>query len=321
MKTAIIGGGICGLYLAWKLSEKGEEITVFERKNQIGNDVCSGLFSRRILDFIPLSAGLIENKINSVFLHFPGKTIAVDFSKEFYLMSHYGLDNLIAELAQKAGAEIILNKNISSLPEGFDRIIGCDGANSFVRRSLKLPDPQYRLGILGLTNSTETELTETRSLLINRDRVSVDTWPCKNGFIWKIPKSNGIEYGIIAPPQNAKTIFNDFLKKNKIKIENIKAKLIPQGLIIPKNPLITLCGDASGLTKPWSGGGVIWGLKAADILLKNFPDFLGYRDEARKFFFPKIIFAKSAINIIDFLGFNLPFLLPKKNEIESDFLF
>ena len=95
---------------------------------------------------------------------------------------------------------------------------------------------------------------------------------------------------------------------------------MPQGLIIPKNPKVTLCGDAAGLTKPWSGGGVIWGLTAANLLLKNFPDFIKYQKEAKKFFLPKIILSKAAKKMVYFLGFNLPWFLPKNPKIESDFL-
>ena len=60
MKVAIIGAGICGLYLALKLSESGSEVTVFEKKEKIGKEVCSGLVSERILDFIPESQKLIQ---------------------------------------------------------------------------------------------------------------------------------------------------------------------------------------------------------------------------------------------------------------------
>lgn len=307
MRVAIIGGGISGLYLAWKLSEKKHDITVFERKKEISNNACSGLFSQRILEFIPESRKLIQNKIDHVFLHFPKKTVKVEFSRNFFVMSHSELDRLVADLAYKAGAKIILNSNISSIPKEYDRVIGCDGANSFVRKELGLSEPNYRLGILGFLDKPYSESY-------------VETWPCKNGFIWKIPRGKETEYGILAKPKEAKIILNEFLNKNNIVLKRIESKIVPQGLIIPSNPLITLCGDAAGLTKLWSGGGVIWGLSAAEILLKTFPDFLKYRKAMRRFFIPKIILSKTAVKLVYFLGFKMPWLLPKRTRIESDFL-
>jgi len=309
MKIGIIGGGICGLYLSWKLSEAGHEVFVFERKSEIGNKICSGLFSERIFNFVPQSKKLVQNTIKSAVLRFPKKTIYLNFSKNFFVMSHYELDRLIAELAKQAGTEIILNSNISYFLEGYDKIIGCDGANSFVRKSLRLPDPELRLGILGFSGQASSENF-------------VEIWPHKeSGFIWKIPRAKETEYGIISKPQAANAIFDNFLNENKIILREKSARLIPCGFSIPQNKIITICGDAAGLTKNWSGGGVIWGLTAADMLLKNFPDFLKYEKETRKFFMPKIIISKFATKAVYYLGFNFPYLLPKKANMESDFLF
>ncbi len=186
-------------------------------------------------------------------------------------------------------------------------MIGCDGALSAVRQSLNLPNPEFRIGIQGFIDK------EDHSSF-------VETWPVKNGFIWKIPRGKETEYGIIAKPKEAKILFEKFLEKNNLRLEKIKSALIPQGLIIPSNASITLCGDAVGLTKPWSGGGVIWGLMAADLLLKNFPDFLKYQKELKKLFLPKIILSKLATKMAYLLGFKMPWLLPKNIKIESDFL-
>ena len=320
MKVAIIGAGICGLYLGWKLSEKGYQVTVFEKKSEIGKKVCSGLFSERILDFIPQSQKLIQNQITSVLIHFPKKTLKIEFSKKFLVMNHFELDNLVADLAKKAGAKIILNYNtarndldvfLDVFKEEFDRIIGCDGPNSFVRESLGFPDPNFRLAIQGFTPAP---------LLEKSGGGFIETWPIKSGFIWKIPRRGETEYGIIEAPETAKPLFEKFLKTKNLNLERTSSAIIPQGLVIPSNSKITICGDAMGLTKPWSGGGVIWGLTAADFLLKNFPDFVKYQKETKKFFLPKIIFSKIAVKMVYFLGFNFPWLLPKNVKIEGDFL-
>lgn len=310
MRIAIIGAGICGLYLARKLAERGEQVTVFEKRNKIGKEVCSGLFSDRILEFIPESKNLIQNQIDYTLIHFPRKTIRIKFSRQFLVMEHAALDRLAADLAQKSSAKIILDYNVPRSVLGtlrFERVIGCDGALSETRRSLRLKDPEFYLGIRGFVQKED---------FVNY----VETWPTRNGFIWKIPRGKEVEWGIMEKPTGAKRIFDSFLAKNNIKLQNIKSWLIPQGLISAENSKVALCGDAAGLTKPWSGGGVVWALTAACLLLKTFPDFIEYQKELKKFFKPKITLSRLIKKGVYFLGFNLPWVLPKSRQIESDFL-
>ncbi len=305
--TAIIGAGVCGLYLAWKLSQKGVNVSVFERKKVIGKQVCSGLFSERILKFIPGSRHLVENTIHYALLHFPVKDLRLNFSKNFFVMEHAELDRVAAEEARRQGAEIILGKKIDKLPEGFKKIIGCDGALSQVRNILQLKKPRMRLGI-------QTQLKKED----HSDFVEV--WPTRKGFLWKIPRGSSTEYGIIEEKERAKEMFDAFLRERGITSEKIGSALIPQGFTVPKTNDVTLCGDAAGLTKPWSGGGVIWGLKAADILVKHFPDFPKYERELKGSFLPRIVLSRAATEIVGVLGPALVLLAPKSVKIESDFL-
>jgi flavin-dependent dehydrogenase len=312
MKVAIIGAGICGLYLAWKLSENGQEVIIFEKKAEIGKEVCSGLVSERILEFVPESKKLIQNKIDYCLIHFPKKTLKIEFARNFLVMSHFELDHLVAKLAEKSGAKILLNYNVTlpflvTLTKAFNMVIGCDGPNSEVRQFLELKNPQFYLGIRGFIEKSDKSNF-------------VETWPTSSGFIWKIPRGRKIEYGIIEKSREAKKLLDNFLKRKNIRLESLNSALIPQGLIIPKNQKITLCGDAMGLTKPWSGGGVVWGLTAADIFLKNFPYFSRYQKEIKKFFLPKIILSKMAKKLVYFFGFNFPWIFPKEVKIEGDFL-
>lgn len=312
MKVAIIGAGVTGLYLAWKLAEKRHEVTVFEKREKIGKETCSGLFSKKVLEFIPQSKELIQNEIESVLIYFPKRSLKVKFSDKFLLISHFELDNLVLNLAQKSGAQILLGNNVTkqgliTLQNSFDRIIGCDGALSEVRKILGFKKSQFRLGIQGFVNEKKFQN-------------SVEAWPVKDGFVWRIPRRNITEYGIILNPSEAKKFFDDFCQRNNLHLQGIKSALIPRGLVLPKTGKITLCGDAAGLTKPWSGGGVIWGLMAAGMLLKNFPDFLEYKKTVENFFSGKILFSKMMTRLVYFLGVKMPWVLPRESKIEGDFL-
>ncbi len=313
MKLAIIGAGINGLYLAKKLSERKINVTVFEKEKEIPKKACSGLFSERIFEFLPEAEKIIENKIDFAKIHFPKKEIEINFKKKFFVLDHYQLNKILFQSVKKK-VKIFFNFKVKpltilSLRKAFDKIIGCDGANSQVRKFLKLKEPEFYLGIQGFL--------ACECVCANY----VETWPTKSGFIWKIPRGKEIEYGILEKPKEAKEIFEKFLKEKNLKLEREKLAIIPQGFSIPKQKDITLCGDSIGLTKPWSGGGVIWGLMAANLLLKNFPDFLEYRKEMKKFFLLNILFSKLTKKLIYFFGFNFPYFLPSKFKIDGDFLF
>jgi flavin-dependent dehydrogenase len=330
MKTAIIGGGICGLYLAKILAQKGNEVVVFEKKKTIGKECCSGLFSSRLFDFIPEAKFLSSNQINGCLINFPKRTIKLRFRQPFFTIEHDQLDLLMAGFAAQAGADIRLGETVDSakldkIVNDYDRVIGCDSALSIVRDRLCGCNDQI---IAGLQRSDHCKMGWLQFWLgiqafekksDNSDLV--ETWATKNGFLWKIPRGSDIEWGIMEKPNVARKLFDDFVAKKNLKLERLRSAIIPQGLAIPKNNKITLCGDASGLTKPWSGGGVIWNLTQANILLKNFPNFIQYRKEAIRFFSLRIFCGNLAKSLAYGAGFNFPHIIPQNLNLDGDFLF
>lgn len=83
-RVAIVGAGVIGLYLAWQLSLKGHEVSVYEKKSEkyFGDKPCSTLVSERIKDFIPIEDDFIENKIIGCLINFPQKTVQLNFSSD-----------------------------------------------------------------------------------------------------------------------------------------------------------------------------------------------------------------------------------------------
>jgi len=322
MEIGIIGCDINGAYLAWKFAEKGHDVMVFDQRKKIGKEACSGLISQRIWDFIPENRRLVKHKIYSVHVHFPKKTLEMKFNPEMLVFDRKKLDNYVLDLARKAGANINLGKTFSKIfyyrgkrPQisvfnekgksdvyQFDVVIGSDGASSDLRNELGLNDPDFRLGIM--TYKREK----------GKDK-HVDVWPTQNGFKWKIPRKTNVEYGIMENLDVAKKEFKKFAKAKKI-----YSAVIPQGNVSTGRKYAALCGDAAGLTKPWSGGGVIWGLTAADILIDSFPNMLRYNRRMKTYFRFKSFVGKLVMKIGTFIGNNTPFLLPKTMRFDSDWV-
>lgn len=307
-KVAIIGAGLCGLYLANKLSEKRVKVYVFEKEKVIGKKKCSSLYSERIFDFIPNIERFIENEINKAYIYFPKKRIKLIFKKKFFVFNREGLENFLFEDSLKKGVKFFLGREVRDIPQGFDRIIGADGSFSVVRKMI-YKDGNKLSAILGYE-----DLKDKSDI--------VENWPHrKGGFIWRIPRGNSVEYGILGNDWGIEEIFEKFIKSSNIRLKKRFFGVIANDFYVPVREDITLCGEAAGLTKPWSGGGVIWGLKSVDILINNFPDFRKYSRDLKNFFRLKIITSKFITKTVYFLGFNLPYFLPSEIKVDNDFLF
>ncbi len=320
-RVGIVGCSINGSYLAWKLS-KENEVIVFEKNKFIGEKPCSGLISERIWNFIPKNEKLIENFIDEAIVHFPNKDVKLKFHPRMLVMNRKLLDQYVSKLAKENGANILLNNEVKKVyffkdkkPQiladkvyEFDYLIGCDGFNSIVRKAIGIKEPKYKLGIYTYKSKK------------NKSNF-VDVYPSENGFAWIIPRGSSVEYGLLEDVDKAKDKFNKFCKSKKIKPDKIYSHIIPEGLVKAEAGKVALCGDAIGLTKPTSNGGVIWGLTACNFLLKNFPNFKKYDNDIKRFFEPKIFYSKATLLAGKFLVKRLPSIIPKEMWFDGDMMF
>lgn len=315
-KIAIIGGGIIGLYLGWKLSQKGEKVIVFEKKKEDLADFkcCSGLISERIKGFIPISDEMIKNIIESCKITFFNKVVQLFFQPNHLALDRELLIRDLIALNRVAGTELKFGEEILDIPLGFEKIIICDGANSFLRKKMGLPNPNFKLGAQLIVDE-------------KNDNNYVETFSLPSGFCWKIPRGDVTEYGIMTDYWRLNKEFDSFLTSwgKNIKSGAYHAAVIPQpkfsfnSLIFSNRKDVFLCGDAMGLTKPWSGGGVIWGLTAADILIKNIENSFDYKKEIQKKFYYVIFKGYISNFLVKWIGKYFSFLLPSKIVYDNDF--
>lgn len=270
----IVGGGPVGLYTA-SLLQKDFKVLVLEKEKELGKKACSGLYSKKIFEFVP-QGHFIENEIDGCTLYSPSgskkhfeikqKPFVVD-REEFNKFLAEGLENL------KIGCKVEVieflqdSKNSKTKTNGTNDgvkvktnqgefhseiIIGADGSRSIVRQHWQAKPFEIVSGLIGMVEQDDS----------SRDvGVWFDKKLTEDGFLWKIPRGKRIEYGMLGLDVSYTKLEKFFGLKNYQKI----AAPIPVGLQKSFFERTLLIGDAASQTKPWSLGGVLFGFLAANV--------------------------------------------------------
>ena len=278
---AVVGLGPPGAQFARRAAEAGYDVVGFER-GRVGEPLaCSGHVSRDIWDYLPddARADLLQNEITGARFRLGGPNAT---PYPFYktdpisnVIDRVGLDRTLADLADSAGATIKEEHVVTDVeehahsvevsvtgPDGAETleskiVVGADGPRSTVRRLLGLPDPEELLsGVLVHTAAPdEGDFVDVH--------LTVPTF-----FAWRIPRGPaGVEFGLAAPPEYDTTDRLDhLLEAYDVEADARFAGTIPIG---PPETVTSrrsfLLGDAAAQTKPFTGGGILYGLRAADI--------------------------------------------------------
>ncbi len=272
----IIGAGPAGSYLAYLLAREGKDVTLVEEHDAIGSPVqCTGIVTGSIEKFIKLPKRVIANRCRKVVA--VSKSRRITASVDEIVMWRNEFDQFLAEMAQKAGAKILLghkfvsltgnsiavkNKSSGKIKEvKADAIVGADGPSSAVARAAGIPhNNRFYIGMQAKvklemdTSSFETHFGED--------------YP--EFFGWVVPESEDTVRLGLGATRDARPLFYRFLGKitGKREICCWESGIIP--IYNPRQQIqkgnVYLIGDAATQVKATTGGGIIPGMKAAHTL-------------------------------------------------------
>ena len=100
-----------------------------------------------------------------------------------------------------------------------------------------------------------------------------------DGFLWRIPRGSRTEYGMLGRSVSYRNLEEFF----GISSYERRAGTISLGPVRSFSERVLLVGDAACQVKPWSGGGVIYGLRCADIAVRTIREALKRDDFSEHF--------------------------------------
>ncbi|MEO7500888.1 MAG: FAD-dependent monooxygenase [Casimicrobiaceae bacterium] len=159
MRTLIVGAGPAGLYLAYLLARRGAtgEIDIVEQNPADSTFGFGVVFSDRALDFLRdddahTHAAIVPKmqRWPDLSLHHRGERVTID-GVGFAAIGRLELLQLMQQRLAGVGVAPRWRHAVTDPAEleGYDLVVGADGANSFVRRLL---DTQFGTQVVELTN-------------------------------------------------------------------------------------------------------------------------------------------------------------------------
>ena len=287
LDVLVVGAGPSGSRVAWNFANKGYQTVLIDRAEVIGEPCqCAGLITPRTFDYLGYERPVLK-EMNGARLWGPKESF-LDFQAsetKALVIDRPDLDRSIAEKANEAGAELLhghtylghvkvdggIKAKIRNKDKKFDikakLLIGADGPLSRVAKNSGISGKREILTAFG---------ADVKGYKGKEDHVDlfVGSELAPRFFGWGIPTGPGEgRIGIATTlPNKPMPFFRDYFLKGApskllggAKIINLISGLIPFGIANPSyTDNVILTGDAAGMAKPTSGGGIYSGLISAD---------------------------------------------------------
>jgi len=289
----IVGGGPGGLFMAARLAERGFGTLVCEEHSRVGDPVhCTGVLSADSFARFDLPATATLNQLTTVRFLSPGG-IPVEYATPSPLatvIDRPAFDRALAERAIAAGAELRAGARVTALAIDRDRVSAAIGGGVVHARLAVLACGasyafQRRFGF-GLPRTyLHTAQRELRAGRLSDVELHFGQEIAPGGFAWAVPvqRPDGphVRIGVMAS--------RDVLRGYARMLDRVaerwgiadpgappRQKILPLGAIDRTfGDRVLVIGDAAGLVKPTTGGGIHYSIVSAALAGEVAIDALG----------------------------------------------
>jgi geranylgeranyl reductase family protein len=287
MKVLIVGAGPSGCQAAFRLAKEGHDVELLEEHDKVGLPIaCTGIVTKALYEFVPRDKSYIINSLNSAKIVSKNNSVEVPLHED--VICRHKFDSWMANRAKQAGAKILTNYRFKEIKNNkavfsnkgkevvkeFDILVGADGPRSEVAKAANLWSEQdYWFGLqVTIEGDWKKDQFEAHFGKV-----------CPGFFAWIVPESNKLARVGLAADKKAKPLFDEFLKQFKGEVVATQAGPIPwYKKRKASKDNIYLVGDAAGLTKATTGGGIITGIWSANVLADSLVNKTNYEKNLSK---------------------------------------